>query len=159
MEPLRVNAPYFRIALAGLTALLLGVATFCAPSPADAAHRTARVHNARAALAAPVIRPGPVIVRREIVVEREDSPQVAPGGTVVLRGSRSGIPNTNTGQPTVPALGAVPAFGAGYGSSQPVLPVLAAPLAAGRRGTPGWDHELDTGGTDYAIAPTYNLGR
>lgn len=144
MEPLRVNGPRFRITnLACATALLLGFAALCAPNPAAAADSGGiRVHHARVDHPR-LMRRGGVMVRRQVVVERGGSPQVAAGGTVVLRGSRSGIPNTS--QPNAPA------FGQGYGSSLP-------PIGLGRP-TPGWDHELDTGGTDYGISPTYDLGR
>jgi endonuclease YncB( thermonuclease family) len=46
---------------------------------------------------------------RSVVIERRTLPQVAPGGTVVLRGSRSS--ETTLAQPTIGA------SGLGYGSS------------------------------------------
>lgn len=143
MEPSRVNRPGFWIAnLTCIVALLLGVAAFSPPSRADGAR--ARAHGNRADGTARVARRGVVVERQNIVVEPHASPEAATGGTVVLRGSRSGIPSAgpNAGQRTSPA------NGEGYGSSQPPAWAI--------RPTPGWDRELDTGGLDYG-APAYPL--
>ena len=58
---------------------------------------------------------------RAVVIERRTLPQVAPGGTVVLRGSRSS--ETTLARPTIGA------GGQGYGSSN--MPGRAVPLGAG----------------------------
>ena len=69
---------------------------------------------------------------RSVVIERRILPQVAPGGTVVLRGSRSSEPTL--AQPTVGT------SGQGYGSS--TAPGRAVPLGA------GGDSGLDASGLD-----------
>lgn len=69
---------------------------------------------------------------RTVVIERRTLPQVAPGGTVVLRGSRSS--ETTLAQPTLGA------SGQSYGSSS--APSRAVSLGA------GWDSGLDATGLD-----------
>jgi hypothetical protein len=122
----RANTARCRIAGLGyLTAGLLA-AMLCQPSLAAAADR-----SASGDIALSVVR-GPSLDQRE-------SPEMSPGGTLVLRGTRPVSPsasNPNAGQP-YPAASEATANGP------------AGPLNA----TPGWDRRFDTGGLDTSAAP------
>jgi hypothetical protein len=106
---------------AGLAAML------SQPFLASAADR-----SASGDIALPVVR-GPSLDRREL-------PEMSPGGTLVLRGTRPVSPsagNPNAGQP-YPAASEVAANG-------PAGPLNSAP---------GWDRRFDTGGLDTSAAPS-----
>jgi hypothetical protein len=117
-----------------LTAILVGVTSLCVANRALTAEARegapARVHNARAHRSVSV-------TERHIVVERRALPQIALGGTAVLRGSRS--PGSNIGQAVPQPAPAVP--GEGYGSTNNGRTGL---LPAGA----GGDSGLDTSGFD-----------
>lgn len=87
-----------------------------------------RLHHNRAHRSASV-------TERHVVIERRALPQVALGGTTVLRGSRS--PGSNIGQPVPSPIPVVP--GEGYGSTNAPAPL---PLGAGT------DRGLDATGFD-----------
>ena len=140
MKPSRVKKARFPMTGVGcLTAVLLGIAVFCQPSLANAADgSSAAVQNSRLDRATlPMAGRG--------VVERRASPEVATGGTIVLRGSRSAVaPNTNppttnppNTNPRAPNLN-----GEGYGSANNAPAAALLPSA-------GWDRDLDVGGLDY----------
>ncbi|HEY4470600.1 MAG TPA: hypothetical protein VGN21_05460 [Stellaceae bacterium] len=135
MTPLRIKKAGHRITQTGcFTAILLGLAAIYGAGIADAADgrhtRAEATRHHRTVLPAR----GDVVERRELIVERR-GPQVAAGGTVVLRGRRSpATPNTTPSRSNL--------NGAGYGTSyNPQAPVLL-PGA-------GWDRELDFSGLDY----------
>jgi len=110
VTPLRVKKAGRRITPSGcFTAVLLGLALVYGAGTADAADgRHTRAHATRLHRIVLPAR-GDVVERRELIVERR-GPQVASGGTVVLRGSRSPVtPNT---LPSGSNLN-----GAGYGAS------------------------------------------
>ena len=86
---------------------------------------------------------GTALDARAVVIERRTLPQVAPGGTVVLRGSRSS--ETALAQPTFGA------SGQGYGSSS--APGRAVLLGA------GGDRGLDASGLDRSGLDTGGLDR
>jgi len=110
-----------------LAAAAVAAGVICSPGGAAAADRRART------VAASVVRV-PSVDRRAL-------PEIAPGGTVVLRGSRPANSNaTNTN----PAPRATDQFGAGYGSSRPAAAVS----------RPGWDLDFDAGGLDTPLPPT-----
>jgi hypothetical protein len=123
----RANTARCRIAGLGyLTAGLLS-AMLSPPILASAADP-----SASGDIAFPVVR-GPSLDRRE-------SPEVSPGGTLVLRGTRPVSPsagNPNAGRP-YPAASEAAANGP------------AGPLDT----TPGWDRRFDTGGLDTSAAPS-----
>jgi hypothetical protein len=110
-------------------AALLGVAAWCASDGALAADATAR---AAGGVLSERVRPAEAPSAGRVVIERRIAPQVARGGTVVLRGSRSEI--ANIGQPTAGP------NGEGYGSSRAPAP----PAAPGAGGISG----LDASGID-----------
>jgi len=128
VKPSRANAARCRIARLGyLTAGL--AAMLSQPFLASAADR-----SASGDIALPVVR-GPSLDRREL-------PEVSPGGTLVLRGTRPVSPsaaNPNVGQP-YPA--ASEADAAANGPAGP------------RNTTPGWDRRFDTVGLDTSAAPS-----
>ena len=135
MTPLRVKKAGRRMTPTGcFTAVLLGLALIYGAGVADAADgRHTRAHATRLHRIVLPAR-GDVVERRQLIVERR-GPQVAAGGTVVLRGSRS--PATSNTIPSGSNLN-----GAGYGASNnPQRPILL-PGA-------GWDRELDYSGLDY----------
>jgi len=116
-----------RISGLGYLAAGLLAAMLCQPSLAAAADR-----SASGDIALPVVR-GPSSDQRE-------SPEVSPGGTLVLRGTRPVSPsagNPNAGQP---------------------YPAASEAAANGPPGslntTPGWDRRFDTGGLDTSAAPS-----
>jgi len=152
VTPLRVKKPGRRITSAGcFMATLLSLAVIYGAGPADAAD--GRHTRAEATRLHRTVLParGDVVERRSLIVERR-GPQIAAGGTVVLRGSRSpAFPNLN---PSGSSLN-----GAGYGASNnPQGPVLLPGAGYGASLNPrgavllpgaGWDRDLDYGGLDY----------
>jgi hypothetical protein len=103
------------------------------PGLASAADRKARGDTALS-----VVR-GPSVDQREL-------PELSPGGTVVLRGSRPVSPNAgnpNAGNSTA----GQPYPAASEAAAAPAGP--AAPLNA----APGWDRQFDMGGLDTSAAP------
>ena len=168
MTPLRVKKPGRRITPVGcFTATLLGLAVVYGAvisgagiaDAADGRHtRTEAMRHHRTVLPAR----GDVVERRELIVERR-GPQIAAGGTVVLRGSRSpGTPNTTPSGSNL--------NGAGYGvSNNPQGPILLPGAGYGATINPqgavllpgaGWDRELDFSGLDYGgPAPLIIPGR
>jgi hypothetical protein len=136
VKPSHLKTSRFPIARLGcLTAVLLGLATLCQQSLANAADDSsagAHVQSSR--------------------VEPGASPEVAAGGTIVLRGSRSAVaPNTNPPNinPAAPNRN-----GEGYVSSN------SAPAAA-LSPSVGWDRDLDVSGFDNGVPvpPTGTMGR
>jgi hypothetical protein len=123
VKPSCVKKARFPMTAVGcLTAVLLGLATLCQPSLANAADDS----SAGAPVQSSRVEPGA-------------SPEVATGGTIVLRGSRSAVaPNTNPPS-TSPA--APNRNGEGYVSSNN------APAGALSPGV-GWDRDLDVSGFD-----------
>jgi hypothetical protein len=118
-----------RISGLGYLAAGLLAAMLYQPSLATAADR-----SASGDIALPVVR-GPSL-------DRPESPEVSPGGTLVLRGTRPVSPsagNPNAGQPYPAASGTdAPANG-----------------PAGSLNTaPGWDRRFDTSGLDTSAAPS-----
>jgi hypothetical protein len=118
-----------RISGLGYLAAGLVAAMLCQPSLASAADR-----SASGDIALPVVR-GPSL-------DRPEAPEVSPGGTLVLRGTRPVSPiagNPNAGQPYPAASGTdAPANGP----------------AGSLNTTPGWDRRFDTGGLDTSAAPS-----
>lgn len=139
MKPSRINKARSRFTAVGASAaILLGLATLYGAGTASAADgRPTRTQASRADRTAMPMSPRGVIERRQLIIERRTMPEVAPGGTVVLRGRRS--PATPNITPSGPNLN-----GAGYGASSAPVPIL--PLGA------GWDRELDYRGLDYGGA-------
>jgi hypothetical protein len=140
VKPSRTNPAHSRTA--GLRYLAAGllVAMLSQPALASAADR-----SDRGDITLPVVR-SPSLDQREL-------PEVSPGGTVVLRGTRAANPNAgnpNAGQP-YPGGSEADAAAAANGP--------AAPLNA----TPGWDRQFDRGGLDTSAAPpmigTIGVGR
>ena len=116
-----------RISGLGYLAAGLLAAMLCQPSLAAAADR-----SASGDIALPVVR-GPSS-------DRPEAPEVSPGGTLVLRGTRPVSPsagNPNAGRP-YPAASEAAANG-------PAGPLDTAP---------GWDRRFDTGGLDTSAAPS-----
>jgi hypothetical protein len=152
VTPLRVKKPGRRITPAGcFTATLLGLAVIYGAGAADAAD--GRHTRAEATRLHRTVLParGDIVERRALIFERR-GPQIAAGGTVVLRGSRSpATPNTTPSGSNL--------NGAGYGvSNNPQSPILLPGAGYGASINPqgavllpgaGWDRELDFSGLDY----------
>ena len=114
----------------GYLAAGLMVAMLSQPGLADAADRKARGDTALS-----VVR-GPSVDQREL-------PELSPGGTVVLRGSRPVSPNagnSTAGRP-YPAASEAEAAAAAAGPAGPL------------NAAPGWDRQFDMGGLDTSAAP------
>jgi hypothetical protein len=131
VKPSHLKTSRFPIARLGcLTAVLLGLATLCQPSLANAADDSsagAHVQSSR--------------------VEPGASPEVAAGGTIVLRGSRSAVaPNTNPPSTNPPNTnpGAPNRNGEGYVSSNNAPAAALSPSV-------GWDRDLDVSGFDNGV--------
>jgi hypothetical protein len=139
VKPSRINKARSRFtAVSASAAILLGLAILYGAGTASAADgRPTRTQASRADRTAMPMSPRGVIERRQLIIERRGMPEVAPGGTVVLRGRRS--PATPNITPSGPNLN-----GAGYGASSAPVPIL--PPGA------GWDRELDYRGLDYGGA-------
>ena len=135
MKASRANTARCRITGLGYLAAGLMVAMLSQPGFASAADRKARGDTALS-----VVR-GPSVDQREL-------PELSPGGTVVLRGSRSVSPNAgnpNAGNSTAgqryPAASEADAAAAAAGPAGPL------------NAAPGWDRQFDMGGLDTSAAP------
>jgi hypothetical protein len=135
MKPSAANRTRFRlIGPGGLAAALLGIAVLWQPNIAAAADG-----KSGSLTILPVVVPGDAVDR--------PTPEVAPGGTLVLRGTRpvnlnTGNLNTgnlNTGNANQPNPG---------GGPQAIGAVTNGPAAAAYA-APGWDQRFDYSGLDW----------
>ena len=130
MKPSAANGTRFRlIGPGGLAAALLGIAVLWQPNIAAAADG-----KSGSLTILPVVVPGDAVDR--------PTPEVAPGGTLVLRGTRPVNLNTgnlNTGNANQPNPG---------GGPQAIGAVTNGPAAAAYA-APGWDQRFDYSGLDW----------
>ena len=130
MKPSAANRTRFRlIGPGGLAAALLGIAVLWQPNIAAAADG-----KSGSLTILPVVVPGDAVDR--------PTPEVAPGGTLVLRGTRPVNLNTgnlNTGNANQPNPG---------GGPQAIGAVTNGPAAAAYA-APGWDQRFDYSGLDW----------
>jgi hypothetical protein len=130
MKPSAANGTRFRlIGPGGLAAALLGIAVLWQPNIAAAADG-----KSGSLTILPVVVPGDAVDR--------PTPEVAPGGTLVLRGTRPVNLNTgnlNTANANQPNPG---------GGPQGIGAVTNGPAAAAYA-APGWDQRFDYSGLDW----------
>ena len=126
MKPSGANGTRFPlIGLGCLAAALLGTAVLCQANLAAAAD------DSRGATVFPVV-PGNAVDR--------PVPEVAPGGTLVLRGTRPvNAGNPNGGNPNQP----------NPGGGAPGIGAVANGPAAAAYAAPGWDQRFDYSGLDW----------
>jgi hypothetical protein len=128
MKPSAANRTRFRLIGPGcLAAALLGIVVLWQPNIAAAADG-----KSGSLTILPVVVPGDAVDR--------PTPEVAPGGTLVLRGTRP--VNTNAGNANA---GNPPNSG---GSTQGIGAVANGPAAAAYA-APGWDQRFDYSGLDW----------
>jgi hypothetical protein len=138
MKPSAANGTRFRLIGPGsLAAALLGIAVLWQPNIAAAADG-----KSGSLTILPVVVPGDAVDRPR--------PEVAPGGTLVLRGTRpvnTNAGNTNAGNTNAGNTNAGNPPNSG-GSIQGIGAVTNGPAAAAYA-APGWDQRFDYGGLDW----------